>query len=122
MNNRNRGYFTKVLMLALVACFALPAATLGQRNGRRRAARHERHVAADGESQLNQTAKTAGYNSGKQEGINDRKRGEPSNFHDESAYQKATKGYTSALGDKEHYKQVFRESFEHGYRDGWNGY
>src|SRR5215213_7612014 len=84
--------------------------------------RQERHVAGDAGAQLSQTAKTIGYNSGKQAGINDRKRGEPSSFRDESAYQKATQGYTSGLGNKEHYKQVFREAFENGYRDGWNGY
>ena len=121
MNSRSRGFFSMTFMLMLVASLTLPATASTQR-GRRRAAREERRAEDGAEAQLRQRAKTAGYRSGKQAGLSDRKRGEPSNFRDESAYQQATRGYSPQLGDKEHYKMYFREAFENGYRDGWNGY
>jgi hypothetical protein len=109
-------------MLTLVAFLALPAPALAQRNGRRRAAGHARSEQRLDESQLEQTAKTNGYNRGKTEGKNDRKRGEPANFRDESAYRNATEGYSPTLGSKSHYQRVYRMAFENGYADGYSGY
>jgi hypothetical protein len=106
-------------MLMLVVFLALPATAFAQR---RRAARHNRHEQTLDQSQLEQTAKSNGYRSGKADGINDHKRGEPANFRDERAYQKATEGYSSILGSKSRYQEVYRAAFENGYRDGWNGY
>jgi restriction endonuclease Mrr len=107
-------------MLVLVVSLALPV--FAQRRGRRRAVIHDRHVQTIDQSQLEQTAKTNGYKSGKADGINDRQHGESYNFRDERAYQKATEGYSPTLGSKSHYQEVYRVSFENGYRDGWNGY
>jgi hypothetical protein len=117
-----REFLAGVLMLMLVVFLALPARAFAQRSGRRRAAGHNRPQQGPDESQLEQTARNNGYKSGKAEGINDRRRGEPSNFRDERAYQKATEGYSPTLGSKSHYQEVYRVAFENGYRDGWNGY
>jgi restriction endonuclease Mrr len=106
----------------LLVSMVLPASALAQRRGRRRAVVRDRQVQTLDQSQLEQTAKTNGYKSGKAEGITDRARRESYNFRDERAYQKATEGYSAALGSKSHYQEVYRVSFENGYRDGWNGY
>ena len=75
-----------------------------------------------GSNQLRQTALNAGYNNGIQEGRRDRQRGDRFNFTDESDYRKATEDYSSRLGSKTVYQRYFRQGFENGYRDGWNGY
>jgi hypothetical protein len=74
-----------------------------------------------GSDQLRQTALAAGYAEGIKEGRTDRSRNDRFNFSDESSYQAATKGYSSRLGDRALYKKYFRDAFEKGYRDGWNG-
>jgi hypothetical protein len=75
-----------------------------------------------GSQQLRQTALNAGYNNGVEEGRRDRQRNERFNFTDESDYRKATEDYSSRLGNKALYQRFFRQGFENGYRDGWNGY
>jgi hypothetical protein len=75
-----------------------------------------------GSFQLRQTALNAGANEGNKAGRKDRSRGERYDYSDESAYQKATKDYSSSLGDRETYRRYFREAFEHGYADGYQGY
>ena len=68
-----------------------------------------------GSYDLRQTALNAGYNEGTKEGNNDRARGRHANYQDFSAYQKATKDYSSHLGDRELYRRYFREAFGRGY-------
>lgn len=75
-----------------------------------------------GSNQLRQTALNAGANEGNKAGRKDRSRGERYDYTDEGAYQKATKDYSSSLGDREIYRRYFREAFEHGYADGYQGY
>ena len=75
-----------------------------------------------GSFQLRQTALNAGANEGIKEGRKDRSRGERFDFTDESAFQKATKDYSSRLGSRDIYQRYFREAFESGYRDGYAGY
>jgi hypothetical protein len=75
-----------------------------------------------GSQQLRQTALNAGYNNGIEEGRRDRQRGERFNYADESDYRKADEDYSSRLGSKSLYQRFFRQGFENGYRDGWNGY
>ena len=75
-----------------------------------------------GSQQLRQTALNAGYNNGIQEGRRDRQRGERFNYADESDYRNATEDYISRLGSRTLYQRFFRQGFENGYRDGWNGY
>jgi len=66
-----------------------------------------------GSSELRQTALNAGYNEGIKDGRKDRRRN--SRYEDSSAYRKATKDYTSRLGDRELYRRYFREGYENGF-------
>lgn len=75
-----------------------------------------------GSYELRQTALNAGANEGNKAGRKDRQRGSSYEFRDEKEYQKASRDYNSRLGDRYIYQQYFREAFEHGYADGYNGY
>lgn len=72
-----------------------------------------------GSFDLRQTALNAGYNEGSKEGRNDRANGRHSNFQEFSTYQKATKDYSTRLGDRELYRRYFREAFQRGYNAEW---
>jgi len=73
-----------------------------------------------GSFQLRQTALNAGFNEGLKQGRNDRNK--RYGYQNKSTYQKATKDYSSRLGDREVYRRYFREAYEHGYADGVGGY
>lgn len=73
-----------------------------------------------GSFQLRQTALNAGYNEGIKLGRQDRRRG--GNYTNSSTYQRATKDYSSRLGDPYLYQRYFRLAFVNGYRAGINGY
>jgi hypothetical protein len=75
-----------------------------------------------GSFDLRQTALNAGANEGNKAGRKDRSRGERYDFTDEGEYQRATKDYSSRLGDRETYRRYFREAFQNGYADGYSGY
>jgi hypothetical protein len=75
-----------------------------------------------GSAELRQTALNAGYNEGNSQGRKDRNRRNNYDFQDQSAYQKATKDYSSRLGDRDVYQRYFRAAYENGYNDGLNGY
>jgi hypothetical protein len=68
-----------------------------------------------GSFDLRQTALNAGYNEGTREGRTDRERGRRTAYRDQSTYQKATKDYSSHLGDRELYRRYFRAAYENGY-------
>jgi hypothetical protein len=147
---RTRGLTLKGLTLAAALFMLAPTATFAQtwqdrqerredrrerrqdRREDRRERREERREARrgyawgnynwGGSHQLRQTALNAGYNNGIQEGRRDRQRGERFNFVDESDYRNATEDYSSRLGNRSLYQRYFRQGFENGYRDGWNGY
>src|ERR1700730_17268334 len=68
-----------------------------------------------GSYDLRQTALNAAFNEGSKEGRNDRARGRRSDYSSFSAYEKATKDYSSRLGDRELYRRYFREAFARGY-------
>jgi hypothetical protein len=95
----------------------------GGRNNNNRGGRYgDGYGDYGGSFQLRQTALNAGANEGNKAGRKDRSRGDRYDYTDESAYQKATKDYSSSLGDREIYRRYFREAFEHGYADGYQGY
>lgn len=75
-----------------------------------------------GSFNFRQTALNAGYNEGVRAGREDRRRGDRYDFRDEGAYQSASKDYNSRMGDRWAYQRYFREAFETGYRDGYQGY
>ena len=75
-----------------------------------------------GSFQLRQTALNAGFNEGVKQGRKDRSARNNNGYQRHSTYQKATKDYSSSLGDREAFKRYFREAYEHGYADGYAGY
>jgi hypothetical protein len=75
-----------------------------------------------GSFNLRQTALNAGFADGAKEGRKDRSKGERFDYRDESGYQKATRDYSSKLGDRGIYQRYYREAFENGYDDGYAGY
>ncbi|MGZ5437913.1 MAG: hypothetical protein ACXWID_12495 [Pyrinomonadaceae bacterium] len=75
-----------------------------------------------GSFNLRQTALNAGFADGAKEGRKDRSKRERFDFRDEGNYQKATRDYSSKLGDRGLYQRYYREAFEHGYDDGYAGY
>src|ERR1700741_1070162 len=75
-----------------------------------------------GSFQLRQTALNAGFGEGVKQGRDDRRTRKASDYQRNSSYQKATKDYSSDLGDRELFKRYFREAYEHGYADGYAGY
>jgi hypothetical protein len=94
-----------------------------RRDGRNNGGRYgDGYPDLGGSEQLRQTALNAGANEGNKAGRKDRSRGERYEFRDEGEYQKATKDYSSRLGDRNLYRRYFQEAFEHGYADGYQGY
>ena len=75
-----------------------------------------------GSFQLRQTALNAGFNEGAKQGRTDRQNQNGRGYQGQSAYKKATKDYSSRLGDREVYQRYFREAYAHGYADGIGGY
>ena len=75
-----------------------------------------------GSFQLRQTALNAGFGEGVKQGREDRRTRKGNGYQGHSTYQKATKDYSSGLGDREVFQRYFREAYEHGYADGYAGY
>lgn len=75
-----------------------------------------------GSFDLRQTALNAGFADGAKEGRKDRNNRERFDFRDESGFQKATRDYSSRLGDRYLYQQYYRAAFENGYDDGYKGF
>lgn len=88
----------------------------------RRGRNWDRYGTYGGSLELRQTALNAGYNEGIKEARNDRNKGRDSDFRNSSKYKKATKDYSSKLGNRELYRRYYREGFENGYGDGYEGY
>jgi hypothetical protein len=147
MKSKSQTFLTRVFMLVLVAFLLLPVSAFAQGRGRtddwrrndrwdrndrwrrnddndwnRRGRNGDGYGNYGGSFQLRQTALNAGYNNGIQEGRKDRQRGERFEFRDEGDYQQATEDYSSRLGNRELYRQYFREGFANGYRAGFSGY
>lgn len=123
MKSNRKMWLNCATALALGLLLAATAVSVSaQRNGRRtRLNNANSYKNYGGSEQLRQTALDAGYAEGIKEGRNDRSRNDRFNFSDETGYQVATRGYNSRLGDRELYKRYFRDAFEKGYKDGWNG-
>ena len=92
------------------------------RNDNRRGRNWDRYGRYGGSSELRQTALNAGYNAGIKFGREDRRRNRHRGYSDFSEYRNATTDYSSKLGDRELYRRYYREGFENGYNDGWDGY
>ena len=71
-----------------------------------------------GSFDLRQTALNAGYNEGLRDGTAAQEKRRNSDYSNQSAYRKATRDYSSRLGDKELYRRYFREAYQTGFNDG----
>ena len=91
-------------------------------NDRRRGRDDDGYGNFGGSFQLRQTALNAGFNEGVKQGRKDRGARNGNGYQNHSTYQKATKDYSSGLGDREIFRRYFREAYEHGYADGYAGY
>jgi hypothetical protein len=92
----------------------------GRRDRNRRGRNWDNYGNYGGSFDLRQTALNAGYNEGLKDGTAARQRGRSSDYGNQSAYRKATKDYSSRLGDRELYRRYFREAYQTGYNDGLN--
>ncbi len=91
-------------------------------NQNRRGRNWDRYGSFGGSFQLRQTGLNAGYNEGIKQGRKDRNRQNGYSYQNQSAYQNATKDYSTKLGDRELYRRYFREGYDTGYDDGVNGF
>jgi len=94
----------------------------GNRNQDRQGRNDDGYGNYGGSFNLRQTALNAGFGEGTKQGRDDRKSRKGNDYQRQSTYQKATKDYSSGLGDREVYRRYFREAYEHGYADGYAGY
>jgi hypothetical protein len=90
------------------------------RNRNRRGRNWDNYGNYGGSFDLRQTALNAGYNEGLKDGTAARQRGGNTNFDSQSAYRRATKDYSSRLGNRELYRRYFREAYQTGFNDGFN--
>jgi hypothetical protein len=75
-----------------------------------------------GSFDLRQTALNAGYNNGLEAGRRDRQRGGYHDLNSQREFQRASKDYSSRLGDRNLYAEYFRLAFQRGYDAGYQGY
>ena len=66
-------------------------------------------------------AQDSGYRDGITAGQADQRRNGSPNYRDTDAYRNADLGYKPSYGDREQYRQQFRDGFERGYQDGRGG-
>jgi len=69
-----------------------------------------------------ETARQQGYSYGMNVGAADAQRGQNYDPQRSRYWKNGTEGYNSSYGNKGQYRQVFRDAFEQGYRDGWQRY
>jgi hypothetical protein len=88
------------------------------RNQNRRGRNWDNYGNYGGSFDLRQTALNAGYNEGLKDGNAALQKGRSSDYSNQSAYRKATKDYSSRLGDRGLYQRYFREAYQIGFNDG----
>ena len=69
-----------------------------------------------------EVARQQGYSYGMNVGAADAQRGQSYSPQRSRYWRNATEGYNSYYGNKGQYKQVFRNAFEQGYREGFQRY
>jgi hypothetical protein len=69
-----------------------------------------------------QVARQQGYSYGMNVGAADAQRGQGFNPQRSRYYRDGTQGYSSYYGNRGQYRQVFRDAFIQGYRDGFQRY
>ena len=75
-----------------------------------------------GNNNIYQVARQQGYSNGLSTGAADAQRGQSYNPQRSHYWKNGTDGYNSSYGNKGQYKQVFRDAFVQGYREGYQRY
>ncbi len=68
------------------------------------------------------TAYDQGYREGVRKGEQDGRRGDRFAYQNERDFQRGDKGYHRNLGDRDRYRQIFRDGYAVGYSDGYSRY
>lgn len=69
--------------------------------------------------ELRRMAHDQGYREGVKAGENDARRGERFGYQDEREFDRADRGYHRSYGDRNRYRQLFRDGYAAGYSDGY---
>ena len=88
----------------------------------RRNDRDDRYRDRDRYNNQYEVARQQGYSYGLSVGAADAQRGQNYSPQRSRYYRNATEGYNSYYGNRDQYKQVFRNAFEQGYREGFQRY
>jgi flagellar biosynthesis/type III secretory pathway protein FliH len=70
--------------------------------------------------EVRRAAYDQGYRDGARRGEEDARRGDRFGYQDERDFQRADRGYHRSLGDRDRYRQVFRDGFSAGYSAGYS--
>jgi flagellar biosynthesis/type III secretory pathway protein FliH len=68
------------------------------------------------------TAYDQGYREGLKEGEKDGRKSERFDYQDEREFQRADRGYHRSFGDRERYRQTFRDGYAAGYSEAFGRY
>lgn len=68
------------------------------------------------------TAYDQGYREGLKEGEKDGRKRERFDYQDEREFQRADRGYHRSFGDRERYRQIFRDGYAAGYSEAFGRY
>ena len=83
---------------------------------------NDRYYEGNSYGSFAQVARINGYEDGLKEGSKDARDGDSFDPFAESDYKDGANGFRSIYGDRETYKQLYRQSFLRGYREAFNRY
>ena len=116
--------FTNLLAPLLAsAVLAVPATALAQpgwqfpRDQARYRAADDAQIAY---SEVRRIAYDQGYREGLNKGQQDARRGQRHDYRNEREFERADRGYNRSFGDRERYRQIFRDGYARGYSDSYN--
>lgn len=76
-------------------------------------------ISRPGNSMLVDTARNTGYRDGLDKGRNDARQRKSFNLDRHDAWKDADHGYRDSFGNKDQYKQIYRDNFRRGYEEGY---
>jgi hypothetical protein len=110
--------------LAASAVLIVPAAAAAQSTGWQLPSDTARYRYSDDAPvsyyEIRRIAYDQGYREGVREGEKDARRGDRFAYQDERDFRRGDKGYHRSMGDRERYRQIFRDGYATGYRDGYS--
>jgi hypothetical protein len=111
--------------VAVSAVLLVPGAgfaqTLGSAAGPGAGAARSRYTDAPvSQYDVRRSAYDEGYREGIRTGEQDARRGDRFDYQDEGDFRRGDKGYHRSYGDRERYRQIFRDGFASGYSDGYS--